>query len=154
MFQLLIVVMAILLTAGVVVAGINYVGFDAAKRYAQSQTVSAGFQAWERAGAAYRIANRLAPSGAEDLLPFLPGGSPKAPDGFSWSYGRDAEGAFVCLSGEAASEDDVAVLRRMGDPSFKGASVPPSAIRLGQVCGAVGAVEARAPFAVTYRLGG
>ncbi len=153
MVQLLMTVVGVVLLAGIAVAGVNYVGYGAAQRYAQTQVVSAGFQAWERAYAAYRIANRAAPAATGDLLAFLPGGSPKAPDGLAWGYGRDAGGPFVCLYGTVRT-DDFDALRRLGDASFRGASVPPSAISYGQACGTAGSAGPDGPFAVTYRLGG
>jgi hypothetical protein len=152
MLQILMVVLAIALLAVVVGAGVSYVSLDAGQRYASSQMLSSGFQAWERAYTAYRIANRASPATAEDLAAFLPSGGLKAPSGMVWGFGRDASGAFACLYGETRSENDMAAMIRLSDSSSKVTSVPAAAISYGPSCGAVGPLALGEPLAVTYRL--
>lgn len=152
MFQILMVVIAAVLMAVTLGAGISYVNFDAGRRLAATQSASAGFQAWERAYTAYRIANRAAPLDAADLAPFLPAGGLRTPPGMAFGFGRDAAGPFVCLAGEVGSEDDLMALLRLGDPAFKASAVPASALSYGPACGGTGVVAAGAPLAVTFRL--
>lgn len=152
MFQLLMVVLAILLLAAVMVAGVSYVNVDAGQRLAAAQMVSVGFQAWERAYTAFRIANRIPPMQSEDLVSFLPDGVLKAPRGLSWGFGRDAAGPYICLYGETSSENDLAAMMRLGDGSSKVSAIPSALISYGSVCGATGQFALGQPLAMTYRL--
>jgi hypothetical protein len=152
MFQLLMVVLAILLLAAVAAAGVSYVNFDAGQRFASAQMVSIGFQAWERAYAAFRIANRVQPSQSEDLMPFLPAGLLKAPRGLAFGFGRDAAGPYVCLQGETSSENDLAALMRLADGSSRISAIPPASVSYGGFCGGTGQFALGQPLAVTYRL--
>lgn len=152
MLQLLLVVLAILLLAAVAAAGVSYVNFDAGQRYVSAQMVSVGFQAWERAYAAYRIANRADPLQSGDLAPFLPAGPLKAPRGLTWGFGRDSAGAYICLQGETDSANDLAALMRLSDGSLRTSAIPASSVSYGDTCGAVGQITLGQPLAVTYRL--
>jgi hypothetical protein len=152
MLQLLMVVLAILLLAAVATAGVSYINFDAGQRYVSAQMVSAGFQAWERAYAAYRIANRAEPLQTGDLVPFLPAGQVSAPRGLTWGFGSDSAGAYICLQGETESSNDLAALIRLTDGSLKTSAVPAASVSYGGSCGAVGPLALGQPLAVTYRL--
>lgn len=152
MLQLLMVVLAILLLAAVAAAGVSYLNFDAGQRLVSAQLVSVGFQAWERAYSAYRIANRAEPLQSGDLVPFLPAGQLKAPQGLTWGLGRDSAGAYICLQGVTDSANDLTALMRLADGSLKTSSVPASSVSYGAACGMVGQIALGQPLAVTYRL--
>jgi hypothetical protein len=150
--QILLAVMAVVLTAAVLAAGVSYVSFDAGQRNVSTQMASTGFAAWERAYTGFRMAYRAAPSQSSDLLPFLPVGGVKAPAGLSFAYGSDAGGPFVCLYGQTGSENDLEALLRLGDETSRLTSVPASLVSFGPACGVLGPVSVGVPLAVTYRL--
>jgi hypothetical protein len=152
MFQLLLVVLAIFLLAAVATAGVNYINFDGALRQASVQTVSTGFLAWERAYAAFRIANRSEPVQVEDLASFMPSDAPRAPRGLTWGFGRDAAGAYICLQGVTNSQSELAALVRLADRSSSASAIPPESVVYGESCGVPGQMVLGWPLAVTYRL--
>lgn len=159
MAQLLMTVLAIALLAVAAAAGISYVNYDTARAQLTAQMASSGFIAWEQAFTSYRIMNRALPTGLADLEAYLPGGRnvanpvlPKAPSGFFWSYGADASGTFVCLSGSNQSSIDYNGLARIGGISSMASPMPPQAVAIGPACGETGGSAVGQPMAVTYRL--
>ena len=159
MYQLLLTVMAIALLAIAATAGISYVNYDTSRAQLTAQMVSSGFIAWEQAFTAYRLVNRAVPTTLEDLEAYLAGPRggaalplPKAPAGFSWSYGSDASGTFVCLSGSSSSSVDYNGLTKIGAGPSAASPLPPEAVALGPACGEAGVSAVGQPMAVTYRL--
>lgn len=152
MFQILMAVLGVFLLATVMVAGISYVKLGAGQSLASVQMMSVGFQAWERAYAAFRIANRMQPMVSEDLVSFLPDGPLKAPNGLAYSFGRDASGPYICLSGETNSENDLTAMLRLGDGSSKVSAISSDLVSYGGACGATGPFVLGQSLAVTYRL--
>lgn len=159
MYQLLLTVMAIALLAAAATAGISYVNYDTARAQLTAQMATSGFIAWEQAFGTYRVVNRAAPMSLEDLESYLPGPRnvathplPKAPAGFSWSYGSDASGTYVCLSGSNLSSVDYSGLARIGTGPSIASPLPPQAVSFGPACGETGEPAVGQPMAVTYRL--
>jgi type II secretory pathway pseudopilin PulG len=152
MVHLLFSVLAIALLAIAATAGVSYVNYGTARAQSVTQMASSGFQAWEQAYVTYRVANRSAPDSSDELAPYLAIRSVKTPSGFSWTYGSDGGGAFVCLFGSAQSDVEYEGLVRLGNPTSSVSVLPAGSISLGSACGGGGSASAGQPLAVTYRL--
>jgi hypothetical protein len=142
--ELVISVLALAVAAFVTVSGIGYVSTGAATRTEATAAASAGFRAYGGALTAYRLSNRALPSPAiwrDELAPYLPGGTPRAPKGYDWSYGHDASGPWFCISADA-QEGRAQALRKAAD------TFPLGAVAVTGACAADGGPEA---VAATYR---
>lgn len=121
MFQLIMVVMAIGLTAIVVAGGASYVTGDIGNRRLVESEAAAALAVMGSALTSYGRANsglypRLPVSEGdttwmEDLQPFLPGERMPRVRSMEWIYGTDAEGRLLCLSGSDLTKSAVSGLR-------------------------------------------
>ncbi|MGY3581526.1 hypothetical protein ACVIGB_000403 [Bradyrhizobium sp. USDA 4341] len=152
MAQLLLTVLAVALLAIVATVGISYINYGTARAQMVAQMASSGFLAWEQAYVTYRVANRASPATSDELAPYLAIRSVKAPVGFSWTFGSDGSGAFVCLFGNVQSDVEYDGLLRLGNPASSTSVLPSGSISLGQTCGSNASASAGQPLAVTYRL--
>lgn len=112
MSQLVIVILAIVLTSVVVAGGVSYLNSDTGVRLETFTKVSAQYQTLDTAMRAYRIANRgalpAAPSLADapddtswltSVTPYLPVGGLQTPANMQWLYATDGE-RVLCLRTE------------------------------------------------------
>jgi hypothetical protein len=143
--DLVIAIMALALAAVVAVGGIGYVNIGIASRVEASAAAAAGFRIYGGALTAYRLSNRSLPdadSWRDELAPYMPGGAPRAPIGWEWSYGHDAAGPWFCFSA-AEAEGRPQSLRKAAD------AFPPGTITVSNACAAPeGATDGAA---ATYR---
>lgn len=105
MFQLVLAVMSIALTAAVVSAGASYLTPDYGVRRVTAETVTTSYRGFEGAVSAYRISNggskpppsTFAGEPWASLSPYMP--HSLAPvHGMSWSYVQRAGAGYLCLS--------------------------------------------------------
>ena len=102
MISILLTIVAVVLLATLLVAGINYIPSTA---YAERETktlAQTGFSVLSNAFSAYRIAKGAAPAVTTwdtDLTPRY-GLMPKPPKNMTWTYGENGTGGYwFCLSG-------------------------------------------------------
>lgn len=146
MRDLVIAVMALALAAVVAVGGVGYLNTGIATRVEASAAAAAGFRIYGGALTAYRLSNRGLPDSAswrEDLAPYMPGGGPRSPAGWDWTYGRDAAGPWFCFSA-AEAEGRSQSLRKAAD------AFPPGTITVSGECAAPEGSDAGGT-AATYR---
>lgn len=145
MRELVIAMLALALAAAVAIGGIGYVNVGIASRVEASAAATAGFRIYGGALTAYRLSNRGLPdadSWRDELAPYMPGGAPRAPAGWSWTYGRDAAGPWFCFSA-AEAEGRSQSLRKAAD------AFPSGTVTVSGECGAPeGAADGTA---ATYR---
>lgn len=120
MFQLIVTVMSIGLTALVIAGGVSYFNSDTGTRVETQHQMQGHFDGISTAIATYRTSNNgyLAP-GIESIYGLLPGGTqPKlsaAPNDFAWSFENaadpdDYEHRFLCFSTQSFSKVGKGVL--------------------------------------------
>lgn len=146
MRDLVIAVLALALAAVVAVGGVGYVNIGVTTRVEASAAAAAGFRIYGGALTAYRLSNRGLPDAdtwRDELAPYMAGGAPRAPAGWSWSYGRDAAGPWFCFSA-ADAEGRPQALRKAAD------GFPPGTIAVSGGCAAPDG-DAGEEAAATYR---
>ncbi len=106
MFQLVLAVMGISLTALVLVAGLSSLTPDYGVRRVTTETVATSYRGFEGAVSAYRISNGgskpppsvIAGEPWASLGPYMPNGAMAEVHGMGWSYVTRSGAGYLCLS--------------------------------------------------------
>lgn len=94
------------LIAGVALSGFNYINSGAYKNREDAALAETGLQSLAAAYQSRRLAGGSSPNPSTWRAELFPayGQEPKAPQGFSWSFGAADDGQWFCMSSSQAAD--------------------------------------------------